>query len=70
MSPTPKPSDPVAPTRFQNVVEATSHLDAHGIKYVLAQFVDIHGAAKAKAVPVAHLQSVLSEGAGFAGFAI
>ncbi len=70
MSPTPKPSDPVAPTRFQNLVEATSHLDAHGIKYVLAQFVDIHGTAKAKAVPVAHLQSVLSEGAGFAGFAI
>lgn len=70
MSPTPKPSDPVAPTRFQNLAEATSHLDAHGIKYVLAQFVDIHGTAKAKAVPVAHLQSVLSEGAGFAGFAI
>jgi glutamine synthetase len=70
MSPTPKPSDPVALTRFQNLVAATSHLDAHGIKYVLAQFVDIHGTAKAKAVPVAHLQSVLSEGAGFAGFAI
>ena len=70
MSPTPKPSDPVAPTRFQNLAEATSHLDAHGIKYVLAQFVDIHGTAKAKAVPLAHLPSVLGDGAGFAGFAI
>ena len=28
----------------------------HEIKFVLAQFVDIHGAAKAKAVPVEHLR--------------
>jgi glutamine synthetase len=37
---------------------------------VLAQFVDIHGSAKAKAVPVEHLDMVLKEGAGFAGFAV
>ncbi len=42
----------------------------HGIKYILAQFVDIHGAAKAKAVPVEHLDMVLTDGAGFAGFAL
>ena len=35
----------------------------HEIKYVLAQFVDIHGAAKAKAVPVEHLDMVLTDGA-------
>jgi glutamine synthetase len=40
------------------------------IRYVLAQFVDIHGAAKAKAVPVEHYSMVLNEGAGFAGFAL
>jgi len=45
-------------------------LEQHRIKFVLAQFVDIHGAAKAKAVPAAHLRMVLEEGAGFAGFAI
>lgn len=39
-------------------------------RYVLAQFVDIHGAAKAKAVPVAHYDMVTGEGAGFAGFAV
>jgi len=33
-------------------------------RYVLAQFVDIHGAAKAKAVPVEHLDMVLTDGAG------
>jgi glutamine synthetase len=70
MSPTPKPSDPVAPLRFTTLDEASAYLDAHGIKYVLAQFVDIHGTAKAKAVPAAHLSSVLGDGAGFAGFAI
>src|ERR1700693_3050611 len=42
----------------------------HKIRYVLAQFVDIHGAAKAKAVPVEHLDMVLTDGAGFAGFAL
>jgi glutamine synthetase len=42
----------------------------HGIKFILAQFVDIHGAAKAKAVPVEHLEMVLGDGAGFAGFAL
>jgi glutamine synthetase len=40
------------------------------IKYVLAQFVDIHGAAKAKAVPVEHYDMILTDGAGFAGFAL
>ena len=70
MSLTPKPSDPAAPLRFEALADATSYLDAQGIRYVLAQFVDIHGVAKAKAVPVAHLKSVLTDGAGFAGFAI
>ena len=41
-----------------------------GIRYVLAQFVDIHGAAKAKSVPVEHYDMVLGDGAGFAGFAV
>jgi glutamine synthetase len=39
-------------------------------RYVLAQFVDIHGAAKAKAVPVEHYDMVITDGAGFAGFAV
>jgi len=58
------------PQRFGTVEAAQQHLSAHGVSYVLAQFVDIHGVAKAKSVPVAHLGSVLTDGAGFAGFAI
>ena len=37
---------------------------------VLAQFVDLHGVAKTKAVPVSHFQDILGDGAGFAGFAV
>ncbi|MEJ0099135.1 MAG: type III glutamate--ammonia ligase [Pseudomonadota bacterium] len=47
-----------------------SQLRAQDIRYVLAQFVDIHGSAKAKSVPVEHLDMVLTDGAGFAGFAL
>ena len=53
-----------------NTAEAQALFAKQGIKYVLAQFVDIHGAAKAKAVPVEHLEMVLTDGAGFAGFAL
>ncbi len=56
--------------RLASPDEAQRYLEDHGVGFVLAQFVDIHGVAKAKAVPTAHLKSVLGEGAGFAGFAI
>lgn len=46
---------------------AEAWLKAQGVQQVLAQFVDIHGVAKAKAVPVGHLHDVLEDGAGFAG---
>ncbi|WP_308389468.1 type III glutamate--ammonia ligase [Acidithiobacillus sp. AMEEHan] len=50
--------------------EAEVFLRENDIQYVLAQFVDIHGAAKTKSVPVKHFASILQEGAGFAGFAV
>jgi glutamine synthetase len=53
-----------------NREEAQKFCRDQGIRYVLAQFVDIHGSAKAKAVPVEHLDMVLTDGAGFAGFAV
>ena len=49
---------------------ARQFLEEHDIKFVLAQFVDIHGVAKTKAVPAAFLMDVVNEGAGFAGFAV
>src|SRR5438105_11907798 len=50
--------------------EAKAFLSENKVKFVLAQFVDIHGVAKAKAVPVAHFEDILNDGAGFAGFAL
>src|SRR5260370_2260448 len=55
---------------WMNQQMAKKFFEEHKIRYVLAQFVDIHGAAKAKAVPVEHLEMVLTDGAGFAGFAL
>lgn len=52
------------------VQEAKKIIKDNNIKFVLAQFVDIHGVAKAKAVPAAHFEDILSDGAGFAGFAL
>src|SRR5260370_36221202 len=53
-----------------NREQAKVFFEQNNIRYVLAQFVDIHGSAKAKAVPVEHLDMVLTDGAGFAGFAL
>ncbi len=46
-------------------LEARFHDD--GIAYLLVQFVDIHGAAKVKLVPVTACRSAVEAGAGFAG---
>ena len=42
-------------------------LRATGVHTLLAQFTDIHGVAKGKLVPLAHFDSLLTDGAGFAG---
>lgn len=52
------------------VDKAKKQLQENDIKFVLAQFVDIHGTAKTKSVPVDHFDDVLHAGVGFAGFAI
>ena len=53
-----------------NLAEAKKFLVKNNVKSVLAQFVDIHGTAKAKSVPAAHFEDILTNGAGFAGFAV
>jgi glutamine synthetase len=50
--------------------EAKAFLKDNQVKFVLAQFVDIHGVAKTKSVPAAHFEDILTDGAGFAGFAV
>ncbi len=53
-----------------NLQEAKDFLEQNGVRYVLAQFVNIHGVSKTKAVPVEHFESVVTDGAGFAAFAV
>ncbi len=42
-------------------------LAAQGVHTLIAQFTDIHGVARGKFVPLAHLDDLLTEGAGFSG---
>lgn len=52
------------------VDEIDKFIKDNEIKYVLAQFVDIHGVAKTKSVPASCIHDVIKDGAGFAGFAV
>jgi glutamine synthetase len=49
--------------------ELRKELDDLGVEFLFAQFVDMHGKPNAKLVPVGHLDGLLEDGAGFAGFA-
>jgi glutamine synthetase len=40
-----------------------------GVEFFFAQFVDMYGRPSAKLVPAAHLDDLVTDGAGFAGFA-
>ncbi|MFA6041646.1 MAG: type III glutamate--ammonia ligase [Methylophilus sp.] len=55
---------------MKSLDEAKQYLKDNNVKYVLAQFVDVHGVAKVKSVPADHLEDILTTGAGFAGGAI
>ncbi|MDA3875642.1 MAG: type III glutamate--ammonia ligase [Halothiobacillus sp.] len=45
--------------------EARQRMATAGVHTVIAQFVDIHGAAKGTYIPLAHLEDILMPGAGF-----
>jgi glutamine synthetase len=49
--------------------DAEAYIRDHGVEFLFAQFVDMHGKPNAKLVPAHHLGDLLDDGAGFAGFA-
>jgi len=49
------------------LTEAQQRMAEAGVHTVIAQFVDIHGAAKGKYIPLAHLEDIVRAGVGFAG---
>ena len=50
--------------------QVREQLEAQGVEFLLAQFVDIHGSPKVKQVPVACFDDIVDDGAGFAGGAV
>ncbi len=46
-----------------------STMQDRGVEFIFAQFVDMYGRPSAKLVPAAHLDGLVEDGAGFAGFA-
>ncbi|MEI2635462.1 MAG: type III glutamate--ammonia ligase [Methylotenera sp.] len=53
--------------KSEAIEQAKQRMQAAGVHTVIAQFVDIHGAAKGKYIPLAHLDDIVGAGAGFAG---
>ncbi len=53
----------------QNADDARRIVTDNGIEFLFAQFVDMHGKPSAKLVPAHHIDDLLNDGAGFAGFA-
>jgi glutamine synthetase len=56
----------VPPSTRDDLVEA---LDRDGIEFIFAMFVDLHGKPCAKLVPASAVDQLLTDGAGFAGYA-
>jgi glutamine synthetase len=56
-------------TEVPNLEEIREKAKSGEIEFFFAQFVDMYARPSAKLVPAAHLEDLLTEGAGFAGFA-
>lgn len=61
------PHTPSAGALATAIAAHQSDMGELGVKYVFAQFTDIHGAAKGKLIPLAHLGDIAWPGAGFSG---
>ena len=60
----------IKPKQEEKMEIVRQELAENGIKYILAQFVDIDGCPKVKHVPVDCFEDVVEDGAGFAGAAV
>ena len=56
-----------ADTATLDAIRAT--MKERGVEFIFAQFVDLYGRPSAKLIPAAHLDGLVEDGAGFAGFA-
>lgn len=58
------------PTLTPDIESLKASLEARGVKYALASYVDIHGMGKAKMVPIAHLGQMMHGSELFTGAAL
>ena len=49
--------------------EVRAYIRNNNVEFLFAQFVDMHAKPNAKLVPAGHIDDLLTDGAGFAGFA-
>src|SRR5215212_672906 len=56
-------------TAPESLDHVKKYIRDNGIEFLFAQFVDMHGKPNAKLVPATHLDGLMEDGAGFAGFA-
>ena len=56
----------VAPSSVEDVER---YIRENDVEFLFAQFVDMHGKPNAKLVPARLLEGLMSDGAGFAGYA-
>lgn len=54
----------------KEIASAVRTLKNKRVQFVLSQFVDINGVPKAKMVPVSEFENLVTNGVGFAGFAV
>jgi glutamine synthetase len=59
----------IRPTLPTTVEDIRAYVREQGVEFLFAQFVDMHGKPSAKLVPASHLDDLLTDGAGFAGYA-
>src|SRR5881227_4444283 len=58
-----------APTASPSVEDIRRRAEERGVQFYFAQFVDMYSRPSAKLVPAEYLDDLVSDGAGFAGFA-
>ncbi|MEO0535573.1 MAG: type III glutamate--ammonia ligase [Cyanobacteria bacterium P01_A01_bin.123] len=60
----------MSPSLSPEIASLKASLEAKGVKYALASYVDIHGMCKAKMVPLAHLGQMMAGSELFTGAAL
>src|SRR6204780_1057454 len=57
------------PTTMESAADLIAATERDGVEFLFAMFVDMHGKPCAKMVPVPAIEGLMTDGAGFAGFA-